>query len=220
LLAVATTEPTTEGWSDEQIVVQVLSGSTYLFEIIVRRHTQRLYRVALGILGDWSEAEDVMQASYVRAYQHLSQFAGRARFATWLTRITVHEALGRLQQRKRVRSFDAVVESGGFKNELFISRLPDPEYQASFFELTNVLQNAVLSLPGKYRKVLLMRDLEERSTAETAAQLAITEETVKIRLHRARAMLRRQFDVRLRKNGHSRQPPFHKPRQLQASLAA
>ena len=193
-----------EACSDEQIVLQILGGETSLFEIIMRRHNQRLYRVAVSILRDWSEAEDVMQASYVRAYQHLAQFAGRAKFVTWLTRITVHEALGRLQQRTRVRSFDATIESASYNPEMVRSHTPDPEHQASFRELAQVLGRAVLSLPRKYRTVVLLRDLEERSTAETAARLEITEETVKIRLHRARAMLRQQIAARVRSNHFSK----------------
>ena len=86
--------------TDEDIVTRVLAGETALFEIIMRRHNQRLYRVARAILRDDGEAEDVMQDAYVRAYQHLGQFAGRAKFSTWLTRIAVHEALARAHRGK------------------------------------------------------------------------------------------------------------------------
>src|SRR5579863_6348376 len=89
----------TECWTDEEVVARVLGGETALFEIIMRRYNQRLYRVAYSVLRDEAEAEDVMQDAYVRAYQHLDQFAGRAKFSTWLTRIAVHEALARVQRR-------------------------------------------------------------------------------------------------------------------------
>ena len=84
-----------EPLSDEEVVARVLAGETGMFEIVMRRHNQRLYRVARAILRNDGEAEDVMQDAYVRAYEHLDQFAGRAKFSTWLTRIAVHEALAR-----------------------------------------------------------------------------------------------------------------------------
>ena len=84
-----------EPLSDEEVVTRVLAGETGMFEIVMRRHNQRLYRVARAILRNDGEAEDVMQDAYVSAYEHLDQFAGRAKFATWLTRIAVHEALAR-----------------------------------------------------------------------------------------------------------------------------
>ena len=90
-----------EGWTDQEIVDRVKAGDTALYELIMRRYNQRLYRVARAILRDDAEAEDVMQDAYVRAYQHLHQFAARAPFSAWLTSIAVHEALGRLRQHKQ-----------------------------------------------------------------------------------------------------------------------
>src|SRR4249920_4240130 len=103
-----------EGWTDEEIVDRVKAGDTPLYEIIMRRYNQRLYRVARGILRDDSEAEDVMQDAYVRAFQHLDQFAGRAPFSAWLTRIAVHEALGRLRLRDRNQQLDDTGHEGDF----------------------------------------------------------------------------------------------------------
>src|SRR5258708_18190336 len=91
----------TEGWTDEEVVGRIRAGDTALYEIIMRRYNQRLYRIARAILRDDAEAEDVMQDAYVRAYQHLDQFAERAPFSAWLTRIAVHEALARLRRRNR-----------------------------------------------------------------------------------------------------------------------
>jgi len=99
-----------EKWPDEEVVARVLQGDTALFEIIMRRYNQRLYRVALSILGDEAEAEDVMQDAYVRAYEHLDQFAGRAAFSTWLTSIAVHEALARAERRRHLQDLEAMVE--------------------------------------------------------------------------------------------------------------
>src|SRR2546426_12113216 len=95
-----------EGWSDQEVVGRIRAGDTALYEIIMRRYNQRLYRVARAILRDDAEAEDVMQDAYVRAYQHLDQFAGRAPFSAWLTRIAVHEALARLRLRNRKTQLD------------------------------------------------------------------------------------------------------------------
>jgi RNA polymerase sigma-70 factor (ECF subfamily) len=183
-----------ECWSDEEVVLRILGGETALFEIIMRRYNQRLYRVARAILRDDAEAEDVMQDAYVRAYQHLDQFEGRAKFATWLTRIAVHEALARAQRRSRVQELDED-SYGDYMNPLH-STTPDPEQQASGRELAGLLHVAVLALPPKYRSVLMLRDIEEMSTADTADSLEISEENVKVRLHRARALLRRELFAR------------------------
>ena len=92
--------------SDEELVERILAGDTALYEVIMRRYNTRLYRVARAIVKHDAEAEDVMQDAYVKAFQHLSQFAGRAKFSTWLTRIAVHEALARLQKAKRFEDWD------------------------------------------------------------------------------------------------------------------
>src|SRR5213082_4286946 len=95
-----------EAWSDQEIVSRVLAGETALYELIMRRYNQRLYRVVRAILRDEDEVEDVMQDAYVRAYRHLADFAGRSQFSTWLTRIAVHEAFARLRRGKRLQQFD------------------------------------------------------------------------------------------------------------------
>src|SRR6478736_10042388 len=95
-----------EGWTDDKIVHRVLEGDLVLFELLMRRHNQRIYRAIRGVLRDDSESEDIMQEAYVRAYEHLSQFEGRAQFSTWLTRIAVHEALRRAAARGRLNPLD------------------------------------------------------------------------------------------------------------------
>lgn len=180
-----------EGWSDEEIVARVVEGDTALFELLMRRHNQRIYRVARAILRDDGEAEDVMQDTYVRAYQHLSQFEGRAKFTTWLTRIAVHESLARVERRGRFESY--LPDDTNFDGDpmAFVpSKDRSPEQLASNRELGDLLETAILSLPETYRTVIMMRDIEEMTTAETAEALDITEENVKVRLHRARTLLR------------------------------
>lgn len=183
-----------ECWTDDEVVARVLGGETALFEIIMRRYNQRLYRVTYSILRNEGEAEDVMQDAYVRAYQHLDQFAGRAKFSTWLTRIAVHEALARVQRRSRMQELDA--EPYGGDMHPLPSTYSSPEQQAAQREMLALLQSAVLALPPKYRSVLMLRDIEEMSTSDTAAALELSEENVKVRLHRARALLRRELFAR------------------------
>ncbi|HET9409399.1 MAG TPA: RNA polymerase sigma factor [Candidatus Sulfotelmatobacter sp.] len=186
-------QATQEGWTDEQVVERVLSGETPLYEVIMRRYNQRLYRMARAILRDDGEAEDVMQDAYVRAYQHLSEFEGRAKFATWLTRIAVNEALGRVRRRTRFQPLETPDESGENLMSTAESTTPSPERSAYDRELGGLLEQAVLQLPEDYRIVFTMREVEEMNTAETAECLGLTEENVKVRLHRARAMLRREL---------------------------
>src|SRR5690348_5597367 len=106
-------QATNEDWTDEHVVERVLSGEIALYELLMRRHNLRLYRVARAILRDDSEAEDVMQDAYVRAYQNLASFEGRAKFVTWLTRIAVHEAITRSRRRLRFQALDPADESNG-----------------------------------------------------------------------------------------------------------
>jgi RNA polymerase sigma-70 factor (ECF subfamily) len=175
--------------SDDEVVRRVRAGETGLFEVIMRRYNQRLYRVARAILRDDAEAEDVAQQAYVNAYRHLDQFAGRAMFSTWLTRIAVHEALARARRRGRFDKQEAVDDWDGDMSALK-SPGPDPERQAFAGELRAVIESAIEALPEHYRAVFVMRAVEGMSTAESADCLDITEETAKTRLHRARMLLR------------------------------
>jgi len=182
-----------EPLSDEEVVTRVLAGETGMFEIIMRRHNQRLYRVARAILRNDGEAEDVMQDAYVRAYEHLDQFAGRAKFATWLTRIAVHEALARQLRGNRYQELETMSEREG---DRFASLAPDPEQQASNSEVRRLLEEAVEKLPDAYRTIFILRDVEDVSTTDAAEVLEITQDNVKVRLHRARALLRKSLYAR------------------------
>ncbi|SRR6266496_1169702 len=184
----------TEGWTDEEISSRVLGGETELYEIIMRRYNQRLYRIARAILRDDAEAEDVMQAAYVRAYEHLGQFAGRAAFAAWLTKIAVHESLARLNNRNRTEELESMFP--GEAASALVAVGDSPEQQAADSEIRHVLEDAILSLPEDYRTIVMLRDIEEMSTADTAMALDLTEENVKVRLHRARRMLRKELQAR------------------------
>jgi RNA polymerase sigma-70 factor (ECF subfamily) len=182
-----------EDWTDEQIVGRVLAGETALYELLMRRHNQRLYRIARGILRDDGEAEDVMQDAYVRAYQNLSSFEGRAKFVTWLTRIAIHEALARARRRSRFQSLDAPDQSNGDVMKSATSSDRSPEQESYDRELSDVIEKAVLALPDEYRLVFILRDVEGMNTEETAHCLQLTEQNVKVRLHRAHAKLRKRL---------------------------
>ena len=177
--------------SDEEVVRRVRAGETGLFEVVMRRYNQRLYRVARAILRDDAEAEDVTQQAYVNAYRHLDQFAGLAMFSTWLTKIAVHEALACARRRGRFDEHqEAVDDWDGDTMGALKSPGPDPERQAFAGELRALIESAIEALPEHYRAVFVMRDVEGMSTAESAECLDITEETAKTRLHRARMLLR------------------------------
>lgn len=177
---------------DEEIVERIRGGEIAAYEILMRRYNQRLFRVAVSILRSDAEAEEVMQETYFRAYRSLSQFAGLAKFSTWLTKIAVHEALSRLRRRERMD-----IEPGTDANSRTMDNVttgaPDPERQAYDRELRGVLEAAVAALPDLYRSVFVLRAVEGLSASETAACLDIGEEAVKTRLHRARHMLRKDL---------------------------
>ena len=176
--------------TDAEIVERVRAGETALFEILMRRHNQRIYRVARAVIKDEADTEDVMQQAYINAFTHLSQFQDRSQFSTWLTRITVHEALARRRKWKPEETSEDVMET-------LTSPQPDPERQAYAAELRRVLEAAVDSLPETYRLVFMLRDIEGLSTSETAAGLELGDEAVKTRLHRARAMVRSAITERI-----------------------
>ena len=178
--------------TDEQIVAQVLEGQTALFEVLMRRHNERVYRAARAIIKDEREAEDVMQQAYVNAYTHLRQFDGRAKFSTWLIKIAVYEAIARARKQGRYEPLDAD-DAGTLETFMPTSSAPDPERQAFTRELGALLEAAIDRLPNGSREAFMLRDGEGLSTAETAEMLGVTDDVVKTRLSRARAALRRDL---------------------------
>jgi len=169
--------------SDEEIVGRVLEGDAAMFEVLMRRYNQRVYRAVRAVLRDDDQAEDVMQQAYLNAYAHLGQFERRAQFSTWLTRIAVNEALARRGKR-------AAGEEDESMMELVASSAPDPEQQTLAAELREVMQREVEALPDSFRSVFVLREVEGLSTSEASETLGISEDLVKQRLHRARTQLR------------------------------
>ncbi len=186
-----------EAWgylSNEQIVEKVLTGQTALFEVLMRRHNERLYRSARAIVKDESEAEDVMQQAYVNAYSHLRQFDGRSQFSTWLTRIAIHEALARARRRGRYISMD-LEQTPSLPFVTSMASNPDPERLAFSRELGALMESVIDRLPDGAREVFILRTVEGMSTEEVAAALDVSEAVVKTGLSRARATLRRDLSA-------------------------
>jgi RNA polymerase sigma-70 factor (ECF subfamily) len=183
--------------SDAEVVQRVRNGDRASFEILMRRHNQRIYRAARAILRDESDVEDVMQQAYINAFTHLDQFEERSLFSTWLTRIAVNEAIARRQKLRSAASIAATFDPGDNVEQRVGSQQPTPEHLAYAGELQRVLEDAVDDLPDAYRAVFMLRDIEGLSTNETSEALDLGEEAVKTRLHRARAMVRRAVASRL-----------------------
>jgi RNA polymerase sigma-70 factor (ECF subfamily) len=178
-----------ETLTDGQLVRRVLSDETALFEVLVHRHSQRLYRTARAILRDDDEAADVVQETYLRAFRNLKQFAGRAKFSTWLTRIAVYEARARIR-KSRIRGDNrgaAAAEKAPWEEP---ATEADAEKRVLAREMRAMMEAAIDALPDLYRTVFVLRGVEEMSTADTAECLNLSEDAVKTRLHRARALLR------------------------------
>lgn len=188
--------------TDGELIAAVRGGDGSAFRTIMQRHNQRLYRVARGIVRDESEAEDVLQESYVRAYAALPSFRSEASLGTWLTRIVINEATGRLRRRRTAETLDVLEQStpsGDARVVLFpgLDQNPNPEMAAAHAEIRRLLEHAIDGLPDSFRLVFVMRDIEDMSIEETAANLDIRPETVKTRLHRARKLLRQNLDEKL-----------------------
>ena len=187
--------------SDEEIVLRVLAGDTGLFELLIRRHDQRIYRTSRAIVRNDTDAEDVVQEVYLHAFQHLSQFEGRAKFSTWLLRIAIHEALARYRDNARFEDLDEIVESVGTDPR------GSPEQVAARGELREAVQRAIDELSPTLRTVLMLREIEGMSTAETAEILGISEDNLKVRLHRAKAALREKLVELAGDEGPARRDP-------------
>ena len=180
-------------FSDDEVVARVRGGDLLLFEILMRRHNRTIFRAARAILRSDDEAEDVMQHAYVRAFEHLGEYQGRARFATWVTRIAVYEAFKRLRQQKRLDALDESSE----EDQAMTAHSPTPEQQVSDQELRVITEAAIDQLPCDFRTVFVLRAVEQMSVADVAESLDIPEDTVKTRYFRARMRLRKNLLQRL-----------------------
>ncbi len=169
------------------------------FRAIMRTHNQKLYRLARSIIRNDSEAEDIVQETYVTAFAHLASFRGEASLATWLSRIAINEALGRLRKKRRAASVIAAEPAG----DAHIIPFPlaasgdDPERTMAQRQILRLVEQATDTLPDVYRTVFVARVIEGLSMEETADLLGVKPQTVKTRLHRARALVRKQLDEQI-----------------------
>jgi RNA polymerase sigma-70 factor (ECF subfamily) len=173
--------------SDKEVVERILSGEKRLFELLIRKYNQRLYRIARSIVTEDSEIEDLMQCAYIRAYEHMGKFEWRSSFSTWLVRILVNECLSHLKKKHRamVTNIEDELNTDGYKN----ASSPTPVSVVLNKELAEALEEALLQIPEKYRTVFVMREIEDLSVAETVEALELSESNVKVRLNRAKSML-------------------------------
>ncbi|HXD78803.1 MAG TPA: sigma-70 family RNA polymerase sigma factor [Puia sp.] len=168
--------------ADEEIARRVVAGDKALFEIIIRRYNQRLYRVGMSVLGDNGLVEEAMQAAYISAYEHLPKFEYRAAFGTWLTRIMLNQCYKLRRDQRRAATVREDSEN--------VINMKTPENVMTSKELNLVLENAIAQLPEKYRLIFVLREVEDLSVRETAEVAGIQETNVKVRLNRAKTMLR------------------------------
>jgi len=182
--------------TDEELVERILAGEIDLFEVILRRYNQKLYRIVRSYLSEEERVREVVQSAYVKAYENLDQFRAEAKFSTWLVRIVINEALAFLNKRKRYsdRELSRLDENGSHGN---LIDNDDPERHAVRADLKRLVEKAIDTLPPKYRTVFVMREIEGMSTRETAGCLEITPGNVKVRLHRAKNYLREELEKRV-----------------------
>jgi RNA polymerase sigma-70 factor (ECF subfamily) len=185
---------------ETKLVDRARAGDREAFRAIMTRCNQRLFRIARAVVRDEAEAEDVLQEAYTRAFAAIAGFRGESGIATWLTRIVLNEAHGRLRRRKTTVDLDeleAAQESAQLLSFPGVARSEDPEADAARAQIRRILERAVDALPEPFRLVFVLREVEELSVEETASHLNLKVETVKTRLHRARRRLREALDAQL-----------------------
>lgn len=186
---------------EAELLRRARRGDDAAFRTIMQRCNQRLFRIARSVLRDEGEAEDALQDAYLSAFRSLGAFRGDSSLLTWLTRITLNEARGRLRRRRPTVELDVLEttqeEAGRILMFPSTYGTSDPERNASRTEARRLLERAVDDLPEPFRLVFIMREIDERSVEETAIALDLRPETVKTRLHRARRLLRKALDETL-----------------------
>lgn len=185
--------------SESDLVRRARARDESAIRVIIRSHNRRLYRIARSILRDDSEAEDAVQETYLKAFLHLDKFRGDAAIGTWLSRIVMNEALGRLRRRRPMVDWSTMEENGRPSAEII--RLPvgtsrhDPERATAQGQIRQLIERAIDQLPDDFRMVFVARVVEDMSVEETAALLNVLPETVKTCLHRARQRLRSALEA-------------------------
>jgi RNA polymerase sigma-70 factor (ECF subfamily) len=187
-------KPLSSTAEDNYIIDRILAGEKNLYELLMRKYNQRLYRISRSYISDEDDVLDCMQEAYIKAYEQLPKFEKRSQFSTWLIRILINESLARIKYKSRIvypmnngsNYFDDNFDTHDRHNL-------NPESLAANSELKKILETAVDSLPDKYRTVFIMREIEGMSVAETGKCLGLTESNVKVRLNRAKEVLRKNI---------------------------
>ena len=183
---------------DDELLEGARRNDRDAVRLIIKQHNQRLYRIARSIVRNDSDAEDVLQEAYVRAFTNLSQFRGEARLSTWLARIVINEALGLIRRRRPAIDIALVSANPALDAEIIrfpgANPVPDPEITMAQTEIRTLLERAIDKLPSAFREVLIARLVEGMSVAETAELFGIPSQTVKTRLFRARALMRTEME--------------------------
>ena len=192
------------GIEESTLVSQTREGNAAAFGELVRRYERKIFRLAQHVTQNREDAEDVLQETFMKAYEHLDQFKGDSKFYTWIVRIAVNQALMKLRRRKtdKTVSIDETIDTGEDTVVREIAAWDEnPEQQYSRDELGGILDNAVRSLEPLYRSVFVLRDIEELSTEETAEALGLSVPAVKSRLLRARLQLREKLTRFFKRKG-------------------
>ena len=183
------------------MIAAILAGETQVYHELIRPYERRVYMMALSYMKNEADAEDVAQEAFVRGFRHLASFRAEAKFSTWLISITLNEARSRLRRQSVVR-MESLEESLDGEKGVSPALLRDwreiPSETVERKEIRQLIQQAVENLPGIYREVFLLRDVEELNINETAEALNISIPSVKVRLHRARMMLQKQLAPQLK----------------------
>ena len=179
---------TTQAMSDYGIVERILLGEIELFEILIRRHNQLLYRSIRSYLDRDVDVEDIMQEAYIKAFQKLYQFKNEAMFSTWLVRIGINEALRFKQKSKKFRTIDLTQESD--VKQIADTSIMNPENKTIHRESVAIIEKAIDALPPKYKIVYILQQVEGMHISEISESLDLTNSNVKVRLHRARNMMK------------------------------
>jgi RNA polymerase sigma-70 factor (ECF subfamily) len=188
--------------AEAQIIASILAGNTHEFHDLIRPHERSVYIMALSLLHNEADAEDVAQEAFLKAFRNLPHFRGESKFSTWLISITLNEARSRLRSRKNVK-IESLDESPEGQGPVTPALLRDwreiPSEALERKEIRGLLQQAITDLPLIYREVFLLRDVEELSVNESAEALGISVASVKVRLHRARIMMQKKLVPQLKK---------------------
>ena len=186
---------------EKQLIASILGGETQQFHELIRPYERSVFVMALSLLHNEADAEDVAQEAFLKAFRNLASFRGEAKFGTWLISIALNEARSRLRRNKTVRvdSLDQEPDEPGHISPALLRDWREiPSQVLERAEMRLILREAVDALPDNYREVLLLRDVEELSTLEAATVLQISTASIKVRLHRARMMLQKDLAPKLK----------------------